>query len=308
MIGEGPSARSVRIDLPRFTLIGATTRQGLLTTPLRDRFGIPVRLNFYTVEELEQVVRRAARLLGVDSPRKARMRSPAARAARRASPAGCSAGCAISPMPPGTDTIDAAVADRALVAARDRRARPRRDGPALSDHDRRPLRRRPGRRRDARRRPQRAARHDRGRDRALPHSARPHRPHRTRPLPQRPRLHPSRPEPARRRPDRPVRFRSSRSAKIDLRFRTHDCASLAGRLRCAGCPPLSPTAAPAAARLCEGTRAGCACPAGPTSARPRWRPPRSIPTAMARPGKAPSPRTRRSTASTSIRRCRATRA
>ena len=66
VIGEGPSARSVRIDLPRFTLIGATTRQGLLTTPLRDRFGIPVRLNFYSVEELEQVVRRAARLLGAD--------------------------------------------------------------------------------------------------------------------------------------------------------------------------------------------------------------------------------------------------
>jgi Holliday junction DNA helicase RuvB len=68
MIGEGPSARSVRIDLPRFTLIGATTRQGLLTTPLRDRFGIPIRLNFYTVEELELVVRRAARLLNVDLP------------------------------------------------------------------------------------------------------------------------------------------------------------------------------------------------------------------------------------------------
>ena len=66
IIGEGPSARSVRIDLPPFTLIGATTRQGLLTTPLRDRFGIPVRLNFYTVEELELVVRRAARLLGVE--------------------------------------------------------------------------------------------------------------------------------------------------------------------------------------------------------------------------------------------------
>jgi holliday junction DNA helicase RuvB len=63
IIGEGPSARSVRIDLPRFTLIGATTRQGLLTTPLRDRFGIPVRLNFYTVEELERVVSRAAGLL-----------------------------------------------------------------------------------------------------------------------------------------------------------------------------------------------------------------------------------------------------
>ncbi|WP_309660978.1 Holliday junction branch migration DNA helicase RuvB [Sphingomonas sp.] len=66
MIGEGPSARSVRIDLPRFTLIGATTRQGLLTTPLRDRFGIPIRLNFYSVPELEQVVRRAARLLNVE--------------------------------------------------------------------------------------------------------------------------------------------------------------------------------------------------------------------------------------------------
>ncbi|MXO59046.1 Holliday junction branch migration DNA helicase RuvB [Altererythrobacter salegens] len=65
IIGEGPSARSVRIDLPPFTLIGATTRQGLLTTPLRDRFGIPVRLNFYTVEELEEVVRRGARLLGL---------------------------------------------------------------------------------------------------------------------------------------------------------------------------------------------------------------------------------------------------
>lgn len=65
MIGEGPSARSIRIDLPRFTLVGATTRQGLLTTPLRDRFGIPVRLNFYTVEELEQVVARAAGLLGL---------------------------------------------------------------------------------------------------------------------------------------------------------------------------------------------------------------------------------------------------
>ena len=65
MIGEGPSARSVRIDLPPFTLVGATTRQGLLTTPLRDRFGIPVRLNFYTVDELERVVTRGAGKLGL---------------------------------------------------------------------------------------------------------------------------------------------------------------------------------------------------------------------------------------------------
>ena len=66
IIGEGPSARSVRIDLPPFTLVGATTRQGLLTTPLRDRFGIPVRLNFYTHEELDLVVTRGARLLGME--------------------------------------------------------------------------------------------------------------------------------------------------------------------------------------------------------------------------------------------------
>ena len=65
IIGEGPAARSVRIDLAKFTLIGATTRSGLLTTPLRDRFGIPIRLNFYTVEELEMIVTRGARVLGV---------------------------------------------------------------------------------------------------------------------------------------------------------------------------------------------------------------------------------------------------
>ena len=64
IIGEGPAARSVRIDLAKFTLVGATTRSGLLTTPLRDRFGIPIRLNFYTVAELEKVVRRGARVLG----------------------------------------------------------------------------------------------------------------------------------------------------------------------------------------------------------------------------------------------------
>ena len=65
IIGEGPAARSVKIDLPKFTLVGATTRAGLLTTPLRDRFGIPVRLNFYTVEELELIVTRGARVLGI---------------------------------------------------------------------------------------------------------------------------------------------------------------------------------------------------------------------------------------------------
>ena len=65
IIGEGPAARSVKIDLAKFTLVGATTRAGLLTTPLRDRFGIPVRLNFYTPEELELIVKRGARVLGI---------------------------------------------------------------------------------------------------------------------------------------------------------------------------------------------------------------------------------------------------
>lgn len=64
IIGEGPAARSVKIDLAKFTLVGATTRAGLLTTPLRDRFGIPIRLNFYTVEELRGIVARGARVLG----------------------------------------------------------------------------------------------------------------------------------------------------------------------------------------------------------------------------------------------------
>jgi holliday junction DNA helicase RuvB len=65
IIGEGPSARSVKIDLAKFTLVAATTRLGLLTNPLRDRFGIPVRLNFYTVEELELIVRRGARIMAL---------------------------------------------------------------------------------------------------------------------------------------------------------------------------------------------------------------------------------------------------
>src|SRR6202047_1830609 len=65
IIGEGPAARSVKLDLNKFTLVGATTRAGLLTNPLRDRFGIPVRLNFYAEAELELIVNRGARVLGI---------------------------------------------------------------------------------------------------------------------------------------------------------------------------------------------------------------------------------------------------
>ena len=73
IIGEGPAARSVRIDLPPFTLVGATTRSGLLTTPLRDRFGIPLRLRFYEPEELVTIVARGAKLLNFDMTREGAM-------------------------------------------------------------------------------------------------------------------------------------------------------------------------------------------------------------------------------------------
>ena len=66
MIGEGPAARSIKLDLPPFTLVGATTRAGLLTSPLRDRFGIVQRLEFYTPDELGAIVRRSARILGIE--------------------------------------------------------------------------------------------------------------------------------------------------------------------------------------------------------------------------------------------------
>ncbi|KQN91918.1 ATP-dependent DNA helicase RuvB [Sphingomonas sp. Leaf67] len=114
MIGEGPSARSVRIDLPRFTLVGATTRQGLLTTPLRDRFGIPVRLQFYTVDELTRVVIRAAGLLGLGIAR-----DGATEVARRARGTPRIAGRLLRRVRDfanvaGVETVDARTADAAL--------------------------------------------------------------------------------------------------------------------------------------------------------------------------------------------------
>ena len=115
IIGEGPSARSVRIDLPQFTLIGATTRQGLLQTPLRDRFGIPVRLQFYTVAELERVVVRGAGLLGVGLDA-----GGATEIARRARGTPRVAGRLLRRVRDfaqvaGADTITRAIADNALT-------------------------------------------------------------------------------------------------------------------------------------------------------------------------------------------------
>ena len=97
IIGQGPAARTLRIDLPRFTLVGATTRTGLLSSPLRDRFGVQMRLDFYPAEELQKIVQRSAGLLGIGSMRAAPTRSPAARAGLPGSPTGCSNACATSP-------------------------------------------------------------------------------------------------------------------------------------------------------------------------------------------------------------------
>lgn len=114
IIGEGPAARSVKIDLAKFTLVAATTRLGLLTTPLRDRFGIPVRLNFYTVEELEYIIRRGAHILHMPiAPDGAR------EIARRARGTPRIAGRLLRRVRDfasvaGTDTIDGKIADEAL--------------------------------------------------------------------------------------------------------------------------------------------------------------------------------------------------
>ena len=116
IIGEGPAARSVKIDLAKFTLVGATTRAGLLTNPLRDRFGIPVRLNFYSEAELELIVNRGARVLGI-----AITADGANEIARRARGTPRIAGRLLRRVRDfasvdGAAAIDRAVADKALAA------------------------------------------------------------------------------------------------------------------------------------------------------------------------------------------------
>jgi Holliday junction DNA helicase RuvB len=115
IIGEGPAARSVKIDLAKFTLIGATTRAGLITNPLRDRFGIPVRLNFYSESELEEIVNRGARVLGIGMTA-----DGANEIARRARGTPRIAGRLLRrvrdfALVAGATAIDRAAADRALV-------------------------------------------------------------------------------------------------------------------------------------------------------------------------------------------------
>ena len=89
MIGEGPAARSIKLDLPPFTLVGATTRAGLLTSPLRDRFGIVQRLEFYEVADLAQIVARSARLLDIPVDDAGPWRSPEGPGGLPGSPTAC---------------------------------------------------------------------------------------------------------------------------------------------------------------------------------------------------------------------------
>ncbi|MGY4256803.1 DNA polymerase III delta prime subunit [Bradyrhizobium sp. USDA 4516] len=167
IIGEGPAARSVKIELSKFTLVGATTRAGLLTNPLRDRFGIPIRLNFYTEEELEKIVTRGARVLNIgmtadganEIARRARGTPRIAGRLLRRGARLCLRGGRRFRRPrhrrPGVER------------ARGGQRRVRRDGPALSHHHCLELWRRAGRRRDHGGGVVGAARCDRGHHRAL---------------------------------------------------------------------------------------------------------------------------------------------
>ncbi len=166
VIGEGPAARSVRIDLPPFTLIGATTRSGLITTPLRERFGIPMRLVFYEMAELERIVGRGAAVLKFDLTA-----DGAAEIARRSRGTPRVATRLLRRVRDfaavgGVRSTDAKAADTALRQLEV-------DELGLDSMDRRYLARIAGRRRDAGGRVFRAARHDRRSDRAVSHSTRP---------------------------------------------------------------------------------------------------------------------------------------
>ena len=102
VLGQGPSARTIRMDLPHFTLVGATTRKGLLTKPLLDRFGVAERLEYYGPEDLEKIVVRNAKILGVPITEEAPGSSRDVAAGRPASSTGSSSGCATMPRSSAT--------------------------------------------------------------------------------------------------------------------------------------------------------------------------------------------------------------
>ena len=190
IVGQGPAARTLTLDLPPFTLIGATTRTGLLTTPLRDRFGLTFRLDLYTPGELASIVRRSASILGVEIADDA-----AELVARRSRGTPRIANRILRRVRDVAEVrhegkVTTAIAEESLDAARGRRRGARAVRPRTAALRRREVRRRPGRALDPGRRARRGARDDRGRLRAVPAAARlspadPARPdrHRSRPCP-----------------------------------------------------------------------------------------------------------------------------
>ncbi len=171
MIGEGPAARSIKLDLPPFTLVGATTRAGLLTSPLRDRFGIVQRLEFYSAEDLAHIVARSARILGIETEE-----AGAAEIARRSRGTPRIANRLLRRVRDFAQVkadgrITAAVADGALLHAQGGCPGFRPHGPPPAGGRHREVRRRPRRRREPGRRHRRGARHHRGCPGTLPHPA-----------------------------------------------------------------------------------------------------------------------------------------
>ena len=170
VVGKGPAASSIRLPLPRFTMVGATTRTGMITGPLRDRFGFVARLDYYTSAELEAIVLRAAAILGVPIDA-----DGAIEIAGRARGTPRIANRLLRRVRDfaevrGNGAIDQAAASEGLALVRRRRTRPRQGRPRHPAHDLRALRRRAGGAVDAGDQRRRAARDRRGRLRAVPHA------------------------------------------------------------------------------------------------------------------------------------------
>ena len=152
VMGQGPAARTLTLDLPPFTLVGATTRTGLLTTPLRDRFGLTFRLDLYAADELAQIVRRSARILDVELAEDAGELIAAARAARRGSRTASCDGCATSLQVRHEGVVDDEIAEEALALLEVDSVGPRALRPRATSLRRRTVRWRPRRTVDAGRR------------------------------------------------------------------------------------------------------------------------------------------------------------
>ena len=220
VVGKGPAASSIRLSLQPFTLVGATTRTGMITGPLRDRFGLVARLDYYDAAELQAIVVRAAGILGVGIDE-----AGAWEIARRARGTPRIANRLLRRVRDfaevrGDGDIDAATAERGLTVFGVDDARPRQGRPGNARRPVPAVRRRTGRAVHAGDRRRRADRDGRGRLRAVPHPAGPDRPHATRPGGDAGGVHPPRPRrpAAFGRPPRPVQLTGRCSARKAIVF------------------------------------------------------------------------------------------